>query len=67
MCLGLVVVLAVLSGVAGSPSVTLRPGTDSETALDHPNSVPETEELTTMVRQVRKELQPSGFDVCFPF
>ncbi|XP_037630626.1 latexin isoform X1 [Sebastes umbrosus] len=42
----IIVILAVLTGVTGSPSVTIRPGADSVDTTAHPNSVPETAEET---------------------
>lgn len=50
----IIVVLAVLTGVTGSPSVTIRPVADSVDAA-HPNSVPETVEETEFFGQVRKK------------
>ncbi|XP_033971228.1 latexin isoform X1 [Trematomus bernacchii] len=48
MSLRIVVLLAVLSGVTGSPSVTHRPEADSAFTTVHPNSVPETVEETEL-------------------
>lgn len=57
MSLRIIVVLAVLTGVTGSLSVTIRPVADSVDAA-HPNSVPETVEETEFFGQVRKKLDP---------
>lgn len=50
----IIVILAVLTGVTGSPCVMIRPGADSVDTTDHPNSVPETAEETEIDGQVRK-------------
>lgn len=63
MSLGIVVVLAVLTGVIGSPHVTIRPEADSADMTTHLNSVPETVKETHTFGQVRKELPSSGFGV----
>ncbi|XP_070826487.1 latexin [Chaetodon trifascialis] len=44
MCVRIIVVLAVLTGITGSPNVTIRPEADSVDMWAHPNSVPETVE-----------------------
>ncbi|XP_068440370.1 latexin isoform X2 [Clinocottus analis] len=44
MRLGLMVVLAVLTGATGSPSVKIRPEADAVDTTAHPNSVPDTGE-----------------------
>ncbi|KAL3057425.1 hypothetical protein OYC64_007827 [Pagothenia borchgrevinki] len=54
MSLRIVVLLAVLSGVTGSPSMTHRPEADSAFTTVHPNSVPETVEETELSETVRK-------------
>lgn len=54
MSVRLMVVLAVLTGVTGSPNVTMRPEDDSADMTAHPNSVPETMEQTDIAGQVRK-------------
>lgn len=54
MSLRIIVVLAVLTGVTGSLSVTIRPEADSADMSAHPNSVPETEEETELLGQVRR-------------
>ncbi|XP_049889097.1 latexin isoform X1 [Epinephelus moara] len=46
-----VVVLAVLTGVTGSPTVTVRPEADSVDVTAHPNSVPEVEEENEITGQ----------------
>ena len=57
MSLRIIVVLAVLTGVTGSPGVTIRPVADSADSA-HPNSVPETVEETEIFGQVRKKIDP---------
>lgn len=54
MSLRIIVVLAVLTGVTGSPSVTVRSEADSVDVSAHPNSVPETVEETEIFGQVRR-------------
>ncbi|XP_022623268.1 latexin isoform X1 [Seriola dumerili] len=51
MGLRIMVFLAVLTGVTGSPSVTTRPESDSADMSAHPNSVPETVEETEVIGQ----------------
>ncbi|XP_036977413.1 latexin isoform X1 [Acanthopagrus latus] len=50
MSLRIIVALAVLTGVTGSPGVTIRPVADSADSA-HPNSVPETVEETEIFGQ----------------
>ena len=56
MSVRIVVVLAVLTGVTGSLTVTMRPEAHSDDMSAHPNSVPETVEDAETTGQVRKEL-----------
>ncbi|XP_075956228.1 latexin [Anarhichas minor] len=51
MSLRIIVVLAVLTGVTGSPGVMIRPEADSADTTAHPNSVPETVEATEIFGQ----------------
>ncbi|XP_078102213.1 latexin isoform X1 [Sander vitreus] len=51
MSLRIMVVLAVLTGITGSPSVTIGPEADSADMRAHPNSVPETAEKTEIFGQ----------------
>ncbi|KAM9359017.1 latexin [Symphorus nematophorus] len=51
MSLRIIVVLAVLTGVAGNPNLTIRPVTHSVDMSAHPNSVPETVEDTEIMGQ----------------
>ncbi|XP_034404807.1 latexin [Cyclopterus lumpus] len=51
MSLRIIVVLAVLTGVTGSPGVMIRPEADPADMTAHPNSVPETVEDSEIYRQ----------------
>uniref|UniRef100_A0A3Q1FQT7 Latexin n=1 Tax=Acanthochromis polyacanthus TaxID=80966 RepID=A0A3Q1FQT7_9TELE len=46
MALRIIVILAALMGVTGSPTTTVRPETSSVDTAAHPNSIPETAEET---------------------
>lgn len=50
MSLTVIVVLAILTGVSGSPSVTIRPEAD---LVDMTNNIPDTAEETHVLDQVR--------------
>lgn len=58
MTVRIVIALALLTGITGSPSVTIRP--DSTDTSPHPNSVPETGKDTEILGQVRKGLDPAA-------
>ncbi len=54
MSLRIIVALVLLTGVTGSPNVTVRPEADSADVSAHPNSVPEAVEETEIFGQVRR-------------
>lgn len=57
MTLKIVIILSVLTGVSGSPTVKIRPEVDSVDMTAHPNSVPEVLEGSEIFGQVRGNQQ----------
>jgi len=54
----IVIILAVLTAVTGSPSVTIRPEADSTDVSAHPNSVPRTVKGSKIFGEVRGNTNP---------
>ncbi|TNN80404.1 hypothetical protein EYF80_009428 [Liparis tanakae] len=59
MSLRIMVILAVLTGVTGSPGVAIRPEADPADVAAHPNSVAETLEDSEIHGQLIR-LHPNG-------